>query len=507
MSDVRDENPAIPFVNGDPVIVALRQVEDGYMNFRGSWQQQAGELEELREKLAKSELECAVQTSQVQRVQAQVDQVQKKVEEAQAQVARTQENAQAQIRDVQERSNQLAARVETIRAEAQEAQERAERNRARANQLATSLKSIHRSLFSGNIYELILKACLTITGATRGMYITARGADDALRIRAAIDVDGYPKAPPSEFIKALCHKVLDENDSFVCNDDGDFNNLPKPDKAAEQFDNCLVAPVVLLKNFDGIIIAADKINGEFNEDDVETLLSVGDQAAVAVENIQLQRELQTAYLSTVSMLADAVEAKDAYTQGHCELVSRYARLTADQLDLSDYDKSLVCYAALLHDVGKIGVSDGILNKPGPLLPEERELMRAHVRVGHDLICKVPALESVAEVVLHHHEWYDGSGYPGGIKGEDIHIAARIVCVVDAYCAMITKRSYKEAYNHERALEELQRCAGTQFDPDVVDAFLAMLETAEAQSEDDDYDAECGVLPGFTHIRELQQLAS
>ena len=154
-------------------------------------------------------------------------------------------------------------------------------------------------------------------------------------------------------------------------------------------------------------------------------------------------------------------------------------------------------------MGKIGVSDGVLHKPGPLLPEEVELVRSHVRVGYDLLRKVPALADVAAVVLHHHEWYDGSGYPDGLQGEDIPIAARIVAAVDAYCAMITRRSYKEAYTDEHARAELSRYAGKQFDPTVVDAFLKVLDLPEAQDQDDDFDAECGVLPGFADISRIR----
>ena len=214
-----------------------------------------------------------------------------------------------------------------------------------------------------------------------------------------------------------------------------------------------------------------------------------------MRNHHLQLELQNSYIATVSMLADAVEAKDPYTHGHCDLVSRYARLIADKLKVSDEERSVICYSALLHDVGKIGVSDGVLNKPGPLLPEERELMRSHVRVGHDLLAKIPALAPVAEVVLRHHEWYDGSGYPDGLKGDEIPLAARIVCVVDAFCAMITKRSYKDAYSADRAKEELLRCSGTQFDPKVVKALLQVLDLPEADGIDDEGSI-CGVMPGF-----------
>lgn len=403
----------------------------------------------------------------------------------------------------EQEKRQLEDKVASLQDQVALEREKAEIHREKAGRLASCVKDVHRSLFDGNIYSLILRACLTATGGTRGLYITARGSVETLKVRAAVDVDGYPQAPPSEFITTLCRKALEERDTIVCNE-GDISSLPQPKKPGEQFYNCAIAPVVLLKNLDGIVIVADKVQGDFNEEDVETLLSVGDQAAVAVENVRLQRELQSAYLATVSMLADAVEAKDPYTHGHCEMVSRYCRLVAERMAMDDHSRSVVCYAALLHDVGKIGVSDGVLNKPGPLLPEERELVRSHVRVGHDLIQRVPALRSVAEVVLHHHEWYDGTGYPDGLKGDDIPLAARIVGVVDAFCAMTTKRSYKEAYSEEEARHELERCAGTQFDPKVVKAFLEMLDGPHSQDMDSNEAAECGVLPGFAHIREIQQ---
>jgi HD-GYP domain-containing protein (c-di-GMP phosphodiesterase class II) len=132
-------------------------------------------------------------------------------------------------------------------------------------------------------------------------------------------------------------------------------------------------------------------------------------------------------------------------------------------------------------------------------------MRAHVRVGYELLRNVPALASIADVVLHHHEWYDGTGYPDGLRGEEIPVAARIVSAVDAYSAMVTRRSYKEAYTDEHAREELRRCAGSQFDPRVVESFLEVLASPEASDADDDWDGECGVLPGFTHVRELRDL--
>lgn len=411
---------------------------------------------------------------------------------------------QKEMQRAQKRAGDLREKLAATQRKLQDEQKQAARQKERADHLAELLRDVHRSIFGGNIYDLILKACLHITGATRGLYITARGSKGDLRVRAAVDIDGYPNHPPSPFLSALCRKVLEDGETFVCHEQTDMSELPHAAAPGEQFANCIVAPVVLLKNLDGILLVADKTRGDFDADDVQTLMGVGNQAAVAVENAQLQRALQSAYLSTISMLADAVEAKDPYTHGHCELVSRYARLIAGRLNLPEHDRNVVCYAALLHDVGKIGISDGLINKPGPLTPEERELVRSHVRVGHDLLCHVPALEVIADAVLHHHEWFDGSGYPDGLSGSNIPIASRIVAVVDAYCAMITKRSYKEAYTSEQACEELRNCAKQQFDPEVVEVFLQVLDSPEAQDQDADFDAECGLLPSIAQQRHKEK---
>jgi HD-GYP domain-containing protein (c-di-GMP phosphodiesterase class II) len=402
----------------------------------------------------------------------------------------------AKLEDANQTNAQLAVKFQAAQVQAEQARERALQERARADRLASAMRGIHEALFDGNIYSLILKACMNLTGATRGLYVTTRGVGDRLRVRAAVDVDGYPHAEPSEFIAALCHKVLEENETFVCNARGDLKGLPRPASAAEDFGDCVVAPAVLLRNLSGVVIVADKTHGEFDEDDIDFLVSIGNHAAVAVENMQLQSELRNAYLAIVSALADAAEAKDPYTQGHCELVATLARLTAEELALSDFERGIVCYAALLHDIGKIGVSDGILNKPGALLPAEREVVRGHVTIGHNLIAKIPSLELIAQAVLYHHEWYDGTGYPHGLQGEEIPVPARIVSVVDAYCAMITKRSYKEPFSEEQARAELKRFAGTQFDPAIVKAFLKVLDSPYHHEWNGDQIAECGVLPGY-----------
>ena len=137
----------------------------------------------------------------------------------------------------------------------------------------------------------------------------------------------------------------------------------------------------------------------------------------------------------------------------------------------------------------------MLNKPGPLVDEERLLVQAHVRIGHDLLTGVPALRDVAHAVLHHHEWFDGRGYPAGLAGSEIPMASRIVAAIDAYCAMIDERAYKHAYTPEHAREELRRCAGTQFDPGVIDAVLHAIDLVDRDgSPRTAISDSCGLLP-------------
>jgi putative nucleotidyltransferase with HDIG domain len=402
---------------------------------------------------------------------------------------------ESQLAETRQENIRLENDAREIQASLEEERTKAQKFRTRSEQLAGVVKRMHRSLFSAHdLSSILLNASVSLTGARRGLYVAIPRDGKPLKVKAAVNVAGWSETP-SEFVRAIVEKVVSENDSFVCNFGEPVDGLG-PTRPAEKWRNYVATPVRIHDRMEGIIIAADKTQGDFNEAEVETLLSIGDHGSVALENKSLERELQSAYLSTVSVLADAVQAKDPYTHGHCELVSRLARLTASRLELPDGDRDVVCFAALLHDVGKIGVSDGVLNKPGPLLPEERDLVRTHVRVGHDLLARVPVLSDVAQVVLHHHEWYDGRGYPDGLAGDHIPLPARIVAVADAYCAMITRRSYSDALPEHEAIAELRRCAGTQFDPKVVEAFADVATSLRTDDISGNGVSECGLLPGL-----------
>jgi putative nucleotidyltransferase with HDIG domain len=183
-------------------------------------------------------------------------------------------------------------------------------------------------------------------------------------------------------------------------------------------------------------------------------------------------------LDAVTALARAVDAKDHYTQGHSQSVSRFASQIARQMSLSDSLIEEVRLGGILHDIGKIGIPEAVLNKPSILTPEEFSLMKSHALLGAKILepLKVKAIERIRGMVHHHHEMLDGSGYPDNLKGDDIPLGARIITVADCFDTMVTKRAYKHGRTLEEAMEELRRCRGTQFDPDVVDAFARSIES-------------------------------
>jgi diguanylate cyclase (GGDEF)-like protein len=181
--------------------------------------------------------------------------------------------------------------------------------------------------------------------------------------------------------------------------------------------------------------------------------------------------LPQSILDTVTSLAYAIDAKDQYTQGHSQKVAAYAALLAESIGMSEPEVEEIRLGAVLHDVGKVGIPEQILNKSGPLNPDEWETMKAHVTYGGRLLEPLLPLARIRQMVLHHHEFFDGSGYPNALIGKNIPLGARIVTIADSYDTITSDRSYKKGRTAEQALSELERCAGTQFDPELVEAFV------------------------------------
>jgi HD-GYP domain-containing protein (c-di-GMP phosphodiesterase class II) len=185
-------------------------------------------------------------------------------------------------------------------------------------------------------------------------------------------------------------------------------------------------------------------------------------------------QLNRGYTQPLADLVDAIELKDLYTFGHVRRVAAYALITGQELKLSAGEQRKLALAAQMHDVGKIGTPDRILTKPGRLTPQEFEVIKEHVDRGFEIALKVKPLQPVAGAIRFHHEKFDGSGYPEGLRGDAIPLLSRIVAVVDAYDAMTSGRVYQPAVDHEAAVAELRRCSGTHFDPGCVEAFLTAM---------------------------------
>jgi len=184
-------------------------------------------------------------------------------------------------------------------------------------------------------------------------------------------------------------------------------------------------------------------------------------------------KVEQSYDDTLEALGGALDLKDAETEGHCRRVTAFTIAIAKAMKVSPQLLPQIARAAFLHDIGKMAIPDQILRKPGPLTPEEREVMRTHCKIGYNMVSQIPFLKEAAEIVLSHQEHFDGTGYPRGLKGEEIPLGARIFAVADALDAMISDRPYRKALSVTHAREEIQRCSGTQFDPVVVKMFLSM----------------------------------
>ncbi len=239
----------------------------------------------------------------------------------------------------------------------------------------------------------------------------------------------------------------------------------------------LAVPLTIGSRVIGYFELASAHEEAFSSDDQRVLQVLASHAAIAIENARLFEHTQQTYYETIRGLAQALEARDAYTKGHSERVTRYALLVAEQMGLAKRSRKVLHYAGLLHDIGKIGISDSILHKQLALSEDEWATIRSHPLFGDTILGPIRFLSEAQEIVLRHHERYDGSGYPGQLKGDQIPLEARIIAVADAYDAMTSDRPYRTAMPADQALEEIRVSSGRQFDPEVVEAFLAALSGA------------------------------
>lgn len=269
--------------------------------------------------------------------------------------------------------------------------------------------------------------------------------------------------------------VMEKEDPLVAEGE---NPLPPGIETSlpPELKSCIFFPLKTAKRMLGVLtLVRNKEREAFSNVDLEIVNVLASQASISIENVRLYQSIRDNYLKTILAFALAVEAKDRYTHGHSEKVMKYTVVLAKQLGMSDSEIEHVKYAGLLHDIGKIGVSEAILNKPSRLTDDEFREIKKHPELGARIIADVPFLKTLVPEVQHHHEFYDGRGYPEGLAGENVPFGARILGVADAFEAMTSDRPYRKSLSLETAIGILKEQKGKQFDPRVVDAFLAAIE--------------------------------
>lgn len=229
-----------------------------------------------------------------------------------------------------------------------------------------------------------------------------------------------------------------------------------PDKATNEFE--------LIKSADDALYRAKF----FNKNRVETYVSILDELKNEIDESEIE------LVASIKTLVSVINAKDRYTYGHCERLVFYSRLLADKLNLNKEDKMTLVYGAYMHDIGKINISKEVLIKKMPLTNEEWNMLKQHPQNGVDIIKPVASLQRIAPLILHHHEKYDGTGYPSGLKGEAIPYLARVLTVVDCFDAMTSNRPYNKRKTYDEGIEELKACSGTQFDPKIAKVFIDLI---------------------------------
>jgi HD-GYP domain-containing protein (c-di-GMP phosphodiesterase class II) len=259
----------------------------------------------------------------------------------------------------------------------------------------------------------------------------------------------------------------------------DAHNDPRRARSADQWTglitrSLMTVPLVSKDKSIGAIQAVNKRGGQlFTQEDLDLFRAIADHAALAVNNAQLVTELQSSYDLTLDALSAALDLRDRETEGHSRRVVEYTARLAEQIGLDKEAIKSIRRGALIHDIGKIGVPDAVLHKPGTLDEEERKIIKRHPQAGHDMLAGIPYLREEIKIVIYHQEKWDGTGYPFGLRGEEITIGARLFAIADTFDALTSDRPYRKGQSYETARNLIEAESGKQFDPQAVAAFLAI----------------------------------
>ena len=350
-------------------------------------------------------------------------------------------------------------------------------------------KAITTSLEMEEVFELLLEGILEIASGARAMILLKRD-DGELETVYEKNLERRGSSFAGQGISgSVVARVVESGEPLLINDVAD-----NPDFEAQasiqalDLRSIVAIPLSYSQAYMRTAEKTDSLMGvvyvdsrsarrRFKQEDLDLMLAFSTQGAISLENAKLHHDLQESYLELVMSLAGAVEIKDRYTRGHSELVSRYAVAIAERFGMSDHEIEVIKRGGLLHDVGKIGVDEAILNKNGPLTSEEFDEIKRHPGYGAKILEPVAFLRGERDIVLQHHEKMDGSGYPYGLEREEISLGARIIAVCDIFEGVTSNRSYRKPMKSEKVVELLEDEAGDKLDAEVVGIFLSIYEEA------------------------------
>ena len=337
-------------------------------------------------------------------------------------------------------------------------------------------EGLNNFMDSTALFNKIAELAAQVTSAQRVSVMLLDRSRRFLKIRSAIGIPDDVVANTLQPIgRGIAGKVA-QTGKVIRMTQRVLDYKPVPNQSKPTFyrsNSWLSLPLLIGQEVFGVINLTDKCDwSDFTREDEQIMLTMVEKAGIKLENQALYEGIYSNLIDTLNALVTSIEAKDPYTHEHSQRVTEYAMNLARFMGLGTDEIEMLNFAGMLHDIGKIGVRDDLLTRNGKLTEEEYDTIKLHPIVGERIVKPLGLVREEQAIIRHHHERYDGKGYPDGLVGEGIPLLARIVTVADSFDAMTTTRSYRRALPVESALDEMTRCSGTQFDPKIAEAMIA-----------------------------------
>ena len=328
---------------------------------------------------------------------------------------------------------------------------------------------------------------VSVLEAQRGAIVLQDEISGHLKLRSVVSGKSTPAVSLTgshpdtsslyNYSKSLAQRSFEQAESILCHRVDDDPELAMQQSIAEGAMGSVLCVLLRTPRRKLGVLHLDRSPWQrpFTQDELHLADALAANVSAGIESAALFSKQRELFLSTITILAQAVELRDEYTGGHTHRVTQYSMLLAEQLGLGEEDLELIRTGTPLHDIGKIGIDDSILRKPGPLTREEFEVMKTHTVKGAEIVRTIPDLHPLIPIIRSHHERWDGNGYPDALTGEDISPLARIVALADAFDAMTSDRPYRKGMPLDVAFSEIEKGAGKQFDPQFAAAFLSLRE--------------------------------